>query len=227
VTLNGLGASLGSFTAGTITGGALTLAGNAKSISASAIAGTWSADVGGIVTSLTVKGDLAGSFSAASIGKVQVGSMTGATMNLAGTGSALGSLSVTGGLTNSTIRCAGSIGNVTVGGATGSSIFAGISSAVTSALPVVADFINNASLASFTAKGKFVFSDTFIAAQSIGSVALTNVTTGNGGEPFGIATRSLRSFTLAQPKQKLFSWNNKQPLALLNALPGDLRVQML
>ncbi|MGA2500725.1 MAG: hypothetical protein ABSH20_23550 [Tepidisphaeraceae bacterium] len=165
--------------------------------------------------------------SAASIGKLQAGSMTGAAITLGGNGTDLGTLAITGSLTDSTIRSTGNIGNVTVGGAARSSIFAGVSAAVSSALPGASDFVTNSAIASFTDTGKSTFSDTFISAETIGTAALADVTTSNGGHPFGIATESLRSFALTQPRQKVFSWTSKKPVSLLNALPHDLHVEVL
>ncbi len=107
-----------------------------------------------------------------------------------------------------------------------SRLYAGVATTITT-LPTAADFVQNASILSFTSKGKSPFADSFIGASAINAVTLANVKTDNGGVPFGVSTRSLHGFTLRQPKAKVFHWTNKEPVSRLDTLPGDLKVQIV
>ena len=158
--------------------------------------------------------------------------MTGSILNLTGSNvllgrtPALGTLTVNGNLTDSQVRAVGNIGNVTVGGASGSDVFSGVSPGTT-ALPVAADFTADSSILSFSTKGKNPFADSFVAASSIGKVMIDNATTNNGGVPFGVATKTLQTFSLLQPGQKPFTWNSHDPASLLATLPQDIKVELV
>ena len=160
------------------------------------------------------------------------GNVAGSTITLTGTVAALGklaalgSLTVTGNVSDSNIIAIGNVGTVSVGGMAGSKLFAGIALGITG-LPTTGDFANNATIASFTVTGKSPFAGSDIAAAAIGAVTLNNVITNDGGISVGVATKSLKSFTLQQPNQKPFTWTAKQSPAILSGMPGDLKVQLL
>jgi hypothetical protein len=157
------------------------------------------------------------------------GSSTDAAITVTGSNqgrkASLGSLVVDGSLTDSQVRTFGGIGAITLGGMSGSDIFAGISSSTTTLPTALAEFVEPSSILSFTVKGKSPFADSIVAASMIGTMNLADVNTNNNGSSFGVATESLGSFSLRQPKQKAFIWNNKQSASLLTSLPGDLKVE--
>jgi hypothetical protein len=212
---------------GSIAGGTWTVGGAIKSLATGTIASGWAGNIAGAIGIFTVKGNLDGALSAASIQSLKVsGSINGSTISLTGSKTALGALTVGGSLTNSQILSAGNIGKVSAAGASGSTVYAGVS-AGTSGLPTASDFSAAASISSFIVEGKAPFADTFIGASSIGTVELADVTTDNGGTPFGLATNSLGSFALRQAKNKPVMWHAKESTTVFNTLPGDLKVEIL
>ncbi len=232
LTLTSAATSLHTFTSGTITGGTWTIAGAVTTITTGSIGSTWNAAIASALGTLPVKTNASGTLTAKSAKTISIkGNLSNATLSLTGglelgKVPALGSLVVTGSLTNSRVRSVGNIGVVTLGGATGSDIFAGVSNSA-SGLPTAGDFTTNSTLTTFTLTGKAPFANSFVAASSIGAVTLADVTTGNGGIPFGIATQMLKSFTLKRTGQTTFLWTPKQSSAILNTLPGDLKAQLL
>jgi RHS repeat-associated protein len=220
-------------TVGSLTGGDWTIGGAISSLTTGTIAAGWTGVVTGNIGTLTVKGDLDGSLTARSIKSLKVsGNINASTITLTGSAatlgklSALGALAVTGTVSNSTISAGGNVGAVTVGGMNGSTLYAGITSGTTG-LPTAGDINAAASILSFTSKGKTPFAASDIAAETIGALTLENVTTANGGTPFGVATHTLKSFSLQQPRQKAVVWRAKQSTAVFNTLPGDLHVDLV
>jgi hypothetical protein len=215
---------------GSIVAGTWIIAGHIGAVKVGSIANGWSATVAGSVGPFIVKGTDNGSVTAASIASMQIGgSSTDAAITVTGSNqgrkASLGSLVVDGSLTDSQVRTFGGIGAITLGGMSGSDIFAGISSSTTTLPTALAEFVEPSSILSFTVKGKSPFADSIVAASMIGTMNLADVNTNNNGSSFGVATESLGSFSLRQPKQKAFIWNNKQSASLLTSLPGDLKVE--
>lgn len=105
----------------------------------------------------------------------------------------IGTMLVRGALAGSNVNVSGQIRSVRLGSASNSRVFAGVTG---TALPDSADdFANSsASIGSFIVRGG-QFSNTSIAAPTIGKVLLGSVQTSNNGTPFGIAADSLRSLT--------------------------------
>lgn len=145
------------------------------------VAGAWSSSDGTIETiqtsalsSFTTKGDLAANITADQLGK----------------------LSVSGTLASSTLRIGGGIGKITAGALRDSTILSGVGAQVTG-LPTGADaFANPASfISSVSVKSKSPgsFSNTMIAAASIGSLSLGAIASDNGGTPDGVAAMSIRA----------------------------------
>lgn len=127
------------------------------------------------------------------------GSLHGSTLTLSGTGNDLKSLTA-GTLVDTTIRSAGSIGTIAAGQMTGDKIYAGIGTlSGNQTLPAAAsDFVTAATISTIRVKkGKAsaTFSDTAIAASSIGNASLGSVGLSNGGRTFGLASRNIRTVT--------------------------------
>ncbi len=216
---------------GALRAGAWSFGGAVTSITAASVSIGFAAASTGAIRSLIIKGDDAGSFSAASATTIRIGgNMTGALLTLTTPMLAktftLRSFSVGGTFLNSAVRSAGSIGAVTVGGASGSTLFAGVSSIVPSgALPAsAADFTASAAIGTFTSRSRSPFTDTVIAASDLGAIALGRVTTANAGKVFGAAGTSLKSFSFTDIGHPPFHWTSHQPRARLATLPGDLQV---
>ncbi|HEY1683202.1 MAG TPA: RHS repeat-associated core domain-containing protein [Tepidisphaeraceae bacterium] len=215
---------------GNITGGSLTAAGTIGTIAANAVAAAWTSTIAGEVTTLQTKGDFDGSFNAVSLGSAKIGgNLAGATLNFTGSskGYALKSLTVTKAATNATISSTDSISSITVGGASNSRILIGVSAATTTLPTDASAFTANSSLAIFTSKGSSVFSNTIIAAASIGTAKIANITTNNSGVPFGLSTKSLASLTATPTGAKPIIYTKKQSTSILANLPGDLHVELL
>ena len=233
--LGSSGNALSSFRAGgAIAGGSWSLNGNAGHIASASIADNWTATIAGNLAVLTTKGTFNGSLTARSARTISVGGdLSGSTLQFTGTPASLGktlalrTLSVAHGLLDSQVQSTGNIGSVVVGGATGSELFAGVSGALTTLPTTIADFLTPLSIKSFASRGTTPFADTLIAASTIGSVGLRNVTTANNGTPFGVAASSLATFTDTTPGNKPFAWHKSQAVSLLANLPGDLKVNIL
>ena len=113
---------------------------------------------------------------------------------------ALRTLTARGGILNTTIRSAGSIGVVSSMFVINSSIYAGVGPLPPGqGLPAAAsDFVAPAQIRSVTLSRspRFPsFSNSVIAASSLGSLDLGTIQTANGGTPFGLAARFIRSVT--------------------------------
>jgi RHS repeat-associated protein len=206
------GASIGSVSVGgAVTGGTWTLTGSADAIS--------------------IRGSDAGSLSASSVRSLHVGgSLTGSNLSLTGTGTNaidLTSLTVTGSVTDSVITAAASIGAATVGGMSGSTLFAGVTAGTTGLPTAASELTAGTAIRSFDDLGRSPFADSDVAAYTIGSATLRDVTTDNGGTIFGVAGHAVGVFALDQPKAKPLRYAGKQLTGSLTTLGGDLRVELL
>jgi hypothetical protein len=131
--------------------------------------------------------------SAASIGTLTATGDFGADV----TAGSIGKLTVNGNLVDSEVRAGSRIGTVRLGAATGSRIFAGVRGDV-AALPAGAgDFVDPAAaIGNVTITGRAgTFSNSMVAAPSVGRVLLGQVQTPNGGTPFGVAADVLKAIT--------------------------------
>jgi len=112
-------------------------------------------------------------------------------------GVSLGKMNVAGGLNGATIRAAGSVGAVTVSAMHDSLLLAGAKGDL-AALPTAAsDFVAASSIGSFVVTGKAAatFSDTVIAASSIGKVRMGKVgTNAVARTTFGVAAVSIGDY---------------------------------
>jgi hypothetical protein len=100
----------------------------------------------------------------------------------------IGILKVAGTLAGSVVRAADTIGRVTAASVRDSRLFAGVSGTVTRLPTSLADFVNTgAVIGGLTVKRAGTFSNTIVAAPTIGKLALGAIQTANSGGPFGVA----------------------------------------
>jgi hypothetical protein len=113
------------------------------------------------------------------------------------TAGTIGTLKVGGALAGADVRASGSIGKVTAASIRDSRIFAGVSDAVAALPASLSDFSNAAALiagVSVKARGAG-FSNTLIAAPTLGRLSLGSVQASNGGTPFGVAADRVSSIS--------------------------------
>ncbi len=129
----------------------------------------------------------------------------------------LGKVSIRGTLRNSEIRSAGSIGAFTAAASAASKIFAGARSDLDVLPGSTSDFSDLSAQIksiSFKSKAAGAFSNTLIAAPTIGKVSLGAVQTSNGGTPFGVSGHFIKSFS-ANANGSLKQANLSDPSASL------------
>lgn len=167
-------------------------------VSIGATSAAWLATFTGPIKTLAVAGDLAGTLNAGSVRSLRAGTVSGATLTLiqptAAGAFALNSLNVKGAIANSNIRATASdVGTVTAGSIVNSTIYAGVSSAVGTALPDSADdFVAPATIRAVNVRNRTSasFVNSSIAASTLGRMNLGVINTDNGGVPFGLADLS-------------------------------------
>ena len=167
----------------------------------------------GALRSLTGKtADLTGALSVAGpLGKVLVRSATGAINapyvrqivckgDFAAdvTADTIGTLKVGGALAGADVRAAATIGRIMAAAVTGSRVFAGVSGSVALLPASLADFVNPAAaIGAVTVRSRVAgvasFSDSVIAAPTIGKLSLGRIQTTNGGAVFGAAADRIGS----------------------------------
>jgi peptidyl-prolyl cis-trans isomerase A (cyclophilin A) len=157
---------------------------------------SWNVSVGGIVQQLNVTGTFSSTIQAAAINKFNIkGSMSGAVVQTDETYSKklvqLGSLSVSGAITNSVVFAAGNVGTISAGSYSGSRIYAGIEQSIAQNAQLPTDSTSYTAQAKINAvvatSPKSTFADTLISAESLGTLRLGVITTGNSGTAFGVA----------------------------------------
>lgn len=122
------------------------------------------------IQNLTVRGTLDEDIDAAEINRLNVGT-----------------------LSSSAIRVSNSIGTLTANSTQNSEIFVSINPTLTSLPAATTDFASESgSIKSITVRG--AFSNTQIAAWSVGNVTLDDIQTNNGGTPFGVTADTLNHF---------------------------------
>ncbi len=210
---------------GALTGGLWTVNGLTGTLTAGSTAAAWSATLDGL-RSLIVNGNAAGSLTSATANAIRVRSNLSGTINLFAGGST--TLTVGGTISDAAIRSAGSFAAVRATAMVGSTLFAGVSPAVTTLPTAPTDFATEQHIASFTITGKAPgsFADSDIAAAALGRVAVRRVTTDNAGTPFGFAADTLATFTDAEPGVATFRWTPKDPATQL-VFNGNLAVRVL
>jgi hypothetical protein len=142
------------------------------------------------------------------------------------TAGTIGKITIGGALSGAAIRSEQVIAGLTVGSITDSLVFAGITG---TALPDSIDDFNPAGeIKAFSVKSKVAgaFSDTLIAAATVGKAALSAIASANAGSPFGLAALSAKSVTGATDVGGPFKKSNvTDPAASIIA--GDFALRLL
>ena len=141
---------------------------------------------------------------APSIGQIRATAGRGVTgsfeadLNLTATGGvSLGKMTLAGGLNGSIIRASGSVGTISVAAMHDSMILAGVNPAVARLPTAASDFVTSASIGSVQIRstGPAMFSDSVIAASSLGKVRMSKVGSNAASPtPFGVATVSVKNY---------------------------------
>ncbi len=196
----------------------------------------WNATFTGSVAGLTVQHDLSGQFRALSTKQITIkGNLTAAVVTLTAAvpsarspSTALGGLSVTGRMVDSTVDSAGNIGAVTVGAMENSQLYAGLAEGW-QGMPTGRGDFSAASddllprIKSFTVRGVqgqvFSFASSIIAAWRIGPVKLMNVQADTPGstDSFGLAANGLASYTRRTGPAASYTWRK----AAASGWPAD------
>ena len=150
------------------------------------------------------------------IGAMTIKNLGNSTLMLHGNGVSPGGIvlgSFSGGVvSNSQIQIGGSVGKFSAAQMLNSQLWAGYTPGVSTNPMAGGTFVNGYQIKSVSLKGAkgsvaSAFVNSTIAAQSIGTVALTSANTSNNGTPFGIlADTGIKSVSVKQPK---FQWNAK------------------
>jgi hypothetical protein len=199
---------LGSATiGGTLTQGTWTVHGSVPVLVAKSAASPWSLISDAAAGTLRFTGDLLGDVTALSLGTVSVGGSLSSQMTTTGAFVAasplrLGRLLVAGNIGNSTVASSGSIGMVSAKSMTGSSIYAGVTSAISSGskLPTVREDLTGAAtigsvrLATGTTASP-AFSNSRIGATNLGPLSLGFIQDANGGALEGVAAVSFKTIS--------------------------------
>ncbi len=196
--LNGLNNTTRTLTAATvrgqITGGTWNITGDVGRLYAGSIAAGWSEAISGTLTSFIVNSNLASNLDAGSIRSAVIhGDLSGNVTTrdaFDARSSSLGKLVVSGAMTNSFVQSSGSIGLIVAGAMVGTHIFAGASSTASQFPSALGDFVSPARIARVAVKSSAsvtTFSDSTIAAASLGSMSLGSIlSNNNAGVPFGV-----------------------------------------
>lgn len=182
----------------------LTADGPAASVGGKGAAFTGGMTVGGALAALSASRLTNATVIARSMGTMKIGGdVTNSTITLdapaADASLAMKSVSISGGFTNSRITAAGAIGAVKVKSMTGSEIYSGVADTA-ARFPAAAD-VTGGAVGNIAVK---TFSDSVIAAGTLGRVSLAKVITANSGTSFGVTTGFLTGLAAAnESKQKL------------------------
>jgi hypothetical protein len=244
VTLTGTGdsktpAALGSATiAGKIQGGAWNISGDAGTVTVGGTITGWTANFHGKVGSMTLgnvaqaavtidqalatlnaKSWTAGSLTADSLGKLSITGNLGANITLTGAGllaqtPALGSATITGTVSGSSIRVGGSVTSFSAGAFLSSTLF--LDFVPTNAgNPLGGGTFNQGfTLGSFTVTGlphqtAPAFAKSTVAAATVGTVSLKSILANNGGQRYGIVSHgAIGSVRVSSPA---FAYNKLRP----------------
>lgn len=221
-------------------GGTWTVEGDVGKVSADAIAAGWTAQVGGEIGTLSVKGD-AGDEGAA---EVAVAALAARTVKIGGdlanarlsfsraagdAQDALGKLDVKGWARQLRLSTVGNMNAVTLGGVNDADLRAGLAAGVTELAQSVDDFTSQSAIGKVTVKGLkdglFSTEALCVSAWDVGSVGLVDVRYDNGGTPFGMAAHRLGSISV-KGIEGSYKWTEKQPVGEL-MLGGDGEVRLL
>jgi hypothetical protein len=200
---------------GAVTGGLWTIPGPTNSVTVGSITG-WQGSFGTLnamtvragglggagspaltataIGSLTITGNLTTAISASSARLIHVnGSIADSSLNIAGT---LSQLYASGSLLDAAISTGGNLTSLTTAAMSGSTVKAGVASTVSLAT-ATADGLGSATIGSIHLTGRSAgeFTNSQILAGKITSASLGSVTTANGGIAFGLAVKTIGSFS--------------------------------
>jgi hypothetical protein len=131
---------------------------------------------------------------------VRAGNIAGANLTLtqaAGAGTALGRLTA-GSISASNVRASSNIGTVTANTITGSTIYAGVNVPAGNLLPTgAADFVAPSTIRGVTVRSRsgVGFSNSAVAASTLGRMNLGTVPSTNAGVAFGVSGQTIASLT--------------------------------
>jgi Bacterial Ig domain len=197
--------------------------------------------IGGILGTMSVIGNQAGTLTALSARAIHItGNMNATFITLTGTsGIDLGSLVVNGAIdSNSSVTAASSINTVVAGSLTDSTISAGITSGTTlttaSSSTLGSSFIRGVHLTQPVKKEGFAFSNSAILARTIDSAVVGKVNTLNNFVPEGLAAVIFKSVTGTLnggtghlgPKQLATEADVTAFFAVENVIPGDFEIDV-
>jgi hypothetical protein len=156
LTMTNTGLSLGMVHVGKITGGKWTISGESNSISANSVDPSWILNDNSLVRSIRLGGNVSNSITCAAIGSMTVaGNLTQSTIQTSASFSKkfvqFARLNVGGAISNSIIYAVGNFGTLTAASLTNSDVYAGVSGSIAgqNALPTAtSDFPNNATITS-------------------------------------------------------------------------------
>jgi cyclophilin family peptidyl-prolyl cis-trans isomerase len=191
---------------------------------------------------MIVKNAFAENVSASSIGTFTAGSITGGTWNVSGNvGSVtagsisnwtanvgtLGKLTTKSTLANSVVHSAGNVGTVAASTIMGSTIMAGVVGVPVGTVPPA---VTGGSAATLSTVHTKAFSNSNIAAETLGRLTLGTVTTANAGTTFGVTGHTIQALTATSAGKTLRLKNVTTAAEVAAALtasgfaPGDLQV---
>jgi regulation of enolase protein 1 (concanavalin A-like superfamily) len=227
--LTGTGRELGSAVVrGVVSGSPWTLAASAGSVVLGSVASGW-AGTFGTITAFNSLGNFAGTLTARTITSLHVGGDLTGTVNVTGgTTADLRALSVGGAINGGHVLVAGNIGTVVASALIDATVFAGVSSSVTTLPTSAADFTRSSTISAVVVTGRnhpFAVQDSNVAAWSIGPVNFGPLNTSNGGVQFGLAAHKLTSY-VRRVNGKVLVWTSRMNPSLLTA-SGDAVVRLV
>ena len=184
--------------AGTTTTGDVTVEGSLKALTGKTADLTGDIAVSGSLGKLLLRNADAPGAKAVTIGAGAATTMTLASVSGLAIHSAapVKALKVKGELVGADVRSASSIGKITAAAIRNSRIFAGVADSRSTLPGSASDFVNAAaSIAAVSVKSRIgsAFSNTLIAAPTIGKLSLGAIDTANNGAPFGVAADRIGS----------------------------------
>lgn len=190
---------------GTVRVASITTDGAASSIGGKGTVFTGAVTINGALGTLTAAGLSGATVTADSIGNTRIsGDVTDSTIDLDAPYSvgsfAARTFAVSRGFAASRLSAIGAISTVKIGSLSASEIFSGVAEA-TARFPATSDLANDGAIISITGK---TFTDSVLAADTLGKLKIGTITPGNDGHPFGIVADSFASLQATNaPGQKL------------------------
>jgi len=201
--------------------GTWAVTGATGAMTAVSIPTTWNGTFSGNILSLSVSHNAYGQLKAGSVTTMTVkgnyGDGVGGDTTLKLTQpldskTALGTLNVTGWMSDVDVTSLDSLGAITAGGMTGSNVYAGVLNVDDTLTPMETldhTVMSHAGIASVTIKGitgaAASYVNTDLAAWNMGTLKLNQLQAANAGTAFGVAADTIKSYT-AQIGAKPYTW---------------------